>query len=262
MRDRPTLIPTSALTTTEIAEIRRRIGPHPVWRLYFETALEALERGEDNRAFLFSKTGGLIMAIAFNTLTVMTAMSPLSESELAVMIQHFGATELHLDEDLAKRVRAAAGDRVNADLELLFYKIPEDIAADDQPAIERLGPEALQEIRDFTRRWNPSTIFSDWMIDLPTSGIRSDGELVALAGVIAEHWGSRTRMLGNFITAPDARGRGHAKALCRALVAKSRATGFKTITLCTTADNIGARRAYEAVGFRRVEVRRQIDLAP
>jgi ribosomal protein S18 acetylase RimI-like enzyme len=257
----PFLTPTSGLSSDAIAEIRRRIGDHPIFRLYFETALEALARGEDNRRFLISEAGGLIQSIDFDTQSVTTAISPLTDAEVGLLIVTGHPVELHLDTALAKRVRRIATNRITADLALRFYILPPDHAVYPDTRCHRLWPSDLTEIRNFARRHNPATIFSDWMIDLPLLGVRLAGELEAIGGVIASHSGSGARMLGNFVTAPEARGQGYAKALCGTLAATSRAAGYDTIALCTTRDNVPACRAYEAVGFRCMETRTQIELA-
>lgn len=255
------LTPTSGLSGADIAEIRRRVGDHPIFRLYFETALDALADGKDDRRFLVSAAGGLIQAIQFDTLAVMTASAPLTEAEAGLLTNNVGPVELHLDTAVAQGVRHAAKHRITADLTLRYYLLPPDHSVDADPRCQPLGPADLAETRDFARRHNPKTVFSDWMIQQPFLGLRVAGECVAVAGVIAGHAGLGTCMLGNFVTAPEARGRGYAKALCRTLAAAARQAGYANIALCTTEDNIAACRAYEAVGFRCVETRRQVELA-
>lgn len=258
---RSALIPTSRLSTTDVAEIRRRIGDHPVFRLYFETALEALDRGEDNRRFRVSAAGGLIQAIDFDTLTVMTAIGALTEMELALIIAEPPPIELHLERNTAETVRRIAPGRITADLELRYYTLAPEHPVKPDPRCERLHAENLPEIRAFAHGYNPKTVFSDWMIELPLYGLREAGELMAIGGVIDRHAGLGVCMLGNFVTATKARGRGYAKALCRTLVAGLRTEGYRTTTLCTTTDNVAARRAYEAVGFRCLEMRVQLELS-
>ena len=261
MSGRPALVPTSALSAANIAEIRRRIGDHLIFRLYFETALEALQNGEDNRRFLLSGAGGLIQAIDFDTLTVMTATGTVTGAEAGLLTTAAGATELHLPPAHAEPVRRIAHDRITGDLELRYSALSMDHAVEPGPHCQRLGPDNLAEIRAFARRHNPKTVFSDWMIELPVFGLRIDGVLMAIGGVITTHAGLGACMLGNFVTAPFARRRGHAKSLCRTLVAAMANAGYQRIALCTAADNVAACRAYETVGFRCLETRVQIDLA-
>ena len=255
------MVPTSALSAANIAEIRRRIGEHPIFRLYFETALRALNAGEDNRRFMLSEAGGLIQSIQFDTLLVMTVTSPVTDEEIGLLTTEQAAIELHLDAAVSPVVRRVAASRITADQELRYYVLPADSPLAAGPRCLRLGQSDLAEVRDFARRHNPKSVFSDWMIDLAMFGLRAGGALEAIGGVIARDAETSTCMLGNFITAPQARGKGHAQALCRMLVHTLRQEGFRTIALCTTADNVAACRAYEAVGFQCVETRTQLDLS-
>ena len=80
------------------------------------------------------------------------------------------------------------------------------------------------------------------------------GGVIAMAGEIAN--------VGNFLTAPYARGRGLARAVAATLVHGLADHGIATVTLGTNDDNVAAWRAYEAIGFRCFDRAVQLNLSP
>jgi ribosomal protein S18 acetylase RimI-like enzyme len=57
--------------------------------------------------------------------------------------------------------------------------------------------------------------------------------------------------LARLVIAPGDRGRGHGRALTRALAVEARRRGFGEVWLRVRPENAPARRAYEAAGFGR-----------
>jgi GNAT superfamily N-acetyltransferase len=58
--------------------------------------------------------------------------------------------------------------------------------------------------------------------------------------------------IGGVFTPPDLRGRGYARAVVAGSLVAVRASGVTRAVLFTGDDNVAARRAYEAIGFRRI----------
>lgn len=58
--------------------------------------------------------------------------------------------------------------------------------------------------------------------------------------------------IGGVYTPPEHRGRGYARAVVAGSLVAVAATGVRRAILFTDADNVAARRAYEAIGFREV----------
>ena len=65
--------------------------------------------------------------------------------------------------------------------------------------------------------------------------------------------------LARLVVAPDARGRGHGRALTRALADEARRRGFAEVWLRVVPDNGAAIRAYEAAGFARATPEQEDD---
>ena len=57
--------------------------------------------------------------------------------------------------------------------------------------------------------------------------------------------------LARLVVAPDLRGRGHGRALTRALADEAHRRGFDDVWLRVVPENAAAIRAYEAAGFSR-----------
>ncbi len=118
-------------------------------------------------------------------------------------------------------------------------------AADDPEAL-RLTTADVPEMLDLVARTRPGPFLARTVELGHYLGIRRDGTLVAMAG-------ERMRMPGwteisAVCTAPEARGQGLAGRLVRAVTAGIRARGDRPM-LHAAADNTGAIRLYEALGF-------------
>ena len=84
-------------------------------------------------------------------------------------------------------------------------------------------------------------------------GVRAEGRLIAMAGT--RMWPcAEWREVSAVCTDPDYRGRGLAAALIRVIAAEFARSGTRTFLHCH-AENAGAIRLYEALGFR---IRRQM----
>jgi ribosomal protein S18 acetylase RimI-like enzyme len=125
---------------------------------------------------------------------------------------------------------------------------------EESPRAEHLGAPDVAEMLGLAQRTRPGP-FSERTIELGTYlGIRADGVLVAMAG-------ERMRIPGHteisaVCTDDRHRGRGLGSELVRALVAAIVARG-EVPFLHAVADNVGAIRLYEKLGFttrRMVEV--------
>lgn len=127
------------------------------------------------------------------------------------------------------------------------------IGAPDAEAI-RLGPADVPEMLDLVRRTEPGP-FLPRTIELGTYlGIRRGGALVAMAGERLRPTGFTE--ISAVCTDPAHRGQGLATRLIRAVGVGIDARG-ETAFLHTGADNAGAIRVYEALGFT---LRRRITL--
>ncbi|HET6222925.1 MAG TPA: GNAT family N-acetyltransferase [Dongiaceae bacterium] len=255
-------VPTSALSGSDIADVRRIVAGHPVFALYFETALDALANGLDNRSALIGGARqGAILSIDFDGLTIRTTIGALTPAELALAPQTDRRAELHLAPAHLATVRRRCAARIEATRTLRYYRLDTttDLIAD--PRCRRLGPADLVMVTDFYRRHYPATVFSRWMLDEAFLGLFADGELLACGGVISRNARLAAANVGNFLTHPAHRRRGLGRALVASLVELLAGDGVRRFLLGANADNIGACRAYEAVGFRLIEARPQLDLA-
>jgi GNAT superfamily N-acetyltransferase len=82
-------------------------------------------------------------------------------------------------------------------------------------------------------------------------GLRADGELVSAGGCHVYSPAQRVAALGNIVTHPDHRGRGHAAAVTARLCAGVLKT-VDHVGLNVKANNAAAVRCYERLGFRPV----------
>lgn len=118
-----------------------------------------------------------------------------------------------------------------------------------------LGPDDVPEMLDLVARTRPGP-FATRTIEMGTYlGIREGGALVAMAGerMRPPGWSE----ISAVCTAPQARGRGYGSRLVRAVGAAVRARGDVPF-LHTAAENVGALRLYEQLGFT---LRRTLEFA-
>ncbi|SDK11941.1 FR47-like protein [Actinopolyspora mzabensis] len=114
------------------------------------------------------------------------------------------------------------------------------------PAVVELGTDDVPEMLDLTERTSPGP-FRPRTRELGTYlGIRENGTLVAMAGERLRPTGWSE--ISAVCTAPEARGRGHAARLVRALIERIEGRGERPF-LHVAAANTGARALYERLGF-------------
>lgn len=78
-----------------------------------------------------------------------------------------------------------------------------------------------------------------------------DGETLVGYGEVWEDREEHEAELARLVIAPQYRGRGHGRAMTRALAEEAHRRGFDGVWLRVVAENVAARRAYEAAGFER-----------
>lgn len=252
--------PFAALATDELAMLANLTRTHPVFCVYVSDALAATQDGATNRTAMLGLDGtGAALGIVFERMEVRTIIGRLSPTEERAIADLPHAGELHVDRPAAGRINDRLGRRVIAARELQYYALAQRPAHAPDPRCALLGREHLQIITEFFASHYPQTIFSSWMLERPFLGIVEHGELVACGGVVAAAEGIAN--VGNFLTAPSARGRGLCRAVAATLAHHLFDKGMSQVTLATTEDNIAACRAYEATGFRCFDRRVQLDLS-
>lgn len=254
------LIATSSLGNRRIADARARLGDHPMHRFYFESALEALSDGIDNRMHHLSPAGGIVQAIAFDDKLALSTHGPLDTDDLALIAVLPNEMELHVEASQQAALEALLGRRVMLVRELKYYRRQSDEATGPDTRCRRLGEADFGRVRAFLRAHYRGTVLSDWMNAFPFVGCFDDDALVCVAGVVAGAASLRTAIVGNLFSDPSARGRGHASATVRSLISVLVESGYHDLLLATTEDNVPAWRIAEAAGFELVERRVQIDV--
>ena len=202
---------------------------------------------------------GAALGIVFERMEVRTIIGRLAATEERAIADLPHAGELHVDHSAARRIRDRLGRRVVDAHELQYYALAQRPACAPDPRCSRLGCKDLKMLTEFFASHYPQTIFSPWMLERLFLGIVEHGELVACGGVVAAAEGISN--VGNFLTAPSARGRGLCRAIAATLAHHLFDQGMSQVTLGTTEDNTAACRAYEATGFRCFDRRMQLDLA-
>ncbi|KRF30597.1 GNAT family N-acetyltransferase [Nocardioides sp. Soil805] len=133
--------------------------------------------------------------------------------------------------------------------------------------IEQLGPDDWQEFREIRMRAlaDAPTAFSMTLADAeeqpeevwrgrldqgdPILAVRDGDRLVAMGGGWRPPEDPDRVMVWGMWTAPEARGRGYARALLDHLVDDARSYGASTVELHVTEGNDNARRLYEDCDF-------------
>ncbi|MEU9021482.1 GNAT family N-acetyltransferase [Actinomadura sp. NPDC048394] len=118
--------------------------------------------------------------------------------------------------------------------------------------VVELGADSVPEMLDLVGRARPGPFWSRTREMGTYVGIRENGRLVAMAGERLRPPGWTE--ISAVCTAPEARGRGHAARLVRALAARIEARGERPF-LHVAEENTGAVALYERLGF---EVRKRV----
>ncbi len=255
--------PYCALDAAGRALLRAIVGPHPVFRLYLESAIEAAAGGDRSRSVLIGRSGaGAALAIEFDEVTVRTVVGSLDDDELAAVCSVGRRAELHVPEALRAAAVARCGSGILADQGIRYYRRAVDPGPPPDPRCRRLGTGDYAAVAALLRVHHPATVFSRWMLDDTVIGLCEDGRLVACGGVIARHVGLSTVVLGNFVTAAERRGEGLARTVMRRLLSSLWTDGIRLATLCATAGNLAACRSYEAMGFEAMGEGAELVIGP
>jgi ribosomal protein S18 acetylase RimI-like enzyme len=123
------------------------------------------------------------------------------------------------------------------------------IRAVDTNDVERLGPSHCDELSTFYEKSYPRNWFMPHMLETGQYFcIRSQGALVAVAGVHVYSPEYGVAALGNITTAPEHRGKGLGRRvtahLCKSLLERT-----NTVGLNVHAENESAIRCYQGLGF-------------
>lgn len=121
-----------------------------------------------------------------------------------------------------------------------------------RPELARLGPDALVPLQALYADYSASAFTDDQLTTGVFYGVydpAQPGRLLAAGGthLVAPRYGIAA--VGNLYTRPEARGRGYASAITSAVVADLLAGSCRDVILNVAADNTGARRVYERLGF-------------
>jgi ribosomal protein S18 acetylase RimI-like enzyme len=252
--------PFASLTTDELEMLANLTCTHPVFRVYVSDARAATHDGATNRTAMLGVDGtGAALGIVFERTEVRTIIGRLSETEEWVVADLPQGGELHSDQAAARRIKYRLGRRVIGAHELRYYALDRRPPRAPDARCIRLGSDHLKMLTDFFASHYPHTIFSPWMLERLFLGIVENGKLAACGGVVAA--GDGIANVGNFLTAPNARGRGQCRAIAATLAHQLFDQGMSQVTLGTTKDNTAACRAYEAIGFRCFDRQMQLDLA-
>jgi GNAT superfamily N-acetyltransferase len=254
------LRPLSALSTEERDWIVQFLGTDGVLPLYFDTAIEDLARGIDNRLVLIGRDRqGLVLGITFAGLEVFTIVGTLTDVELRCTYTRPMPGELHVTTALADHLRPDLRDRLIAEL-AMRTETSAIGARSSHPNCQIMTIADADRLTAFYDRYNPRHVFSPWMLKHPFIAVVERGEILAGAGVLALSRRLGWALIGNFLTRPDQRGRGLARRVGETLLATLARNGIEHAALVTTDDNAAARSVYRDLGFVLAEARVELDL--
>jgi GNAT superfamily N-acetyltransferase len=254
------LRPLSALSAEERDWVTKFLGNDGVLPLYFDTAVEDLTRGIDNRLVLIGRERhGLVLGITFAGLEVFTIIGSLDDSELRATYTRPMQGELHVTAELAAWLRPCLGERLAAELAMRTEICTIGTRAPD-PLCQVMTRDDADRLADFYNRYNPRHVFSPWMLEHPFIAVVEQGEILAGAGVLALSQRLGWALIGNFLTRPDQRGRGLARRVGQTLLAALGRNRIGHAALVTTDDNAAARSVYRDLGFALAEAGVELDL--
>jgi GNAT superfamily N-acetyltransferase len=254
------LRPLSALSAEERHWIAQFLATDATLALYFDTAIEDLARGIDNRLILIGRARhGLILGIAFAGLEAFSIVGTLDDDELATAYQRPMPAELHVAPAMAERLRPRVAARLFVE-HVMRIETCTIGARNPDPLCEVLSRDDADRLTAFYATHNPRNVFSPWMLEHPFIAVTEQGEILAGAGVLAMSRRLGWALIGNFLTRPDRRGRGLAARVGETLLAALARNGISHAALVTTDDNAAARRVYGGLGFVLAEARVELDL--
>jgi RimJ/RimL family protein N-acetyltransferase len=257
------LRPLSAVSANDRDWLAGFIADQPILSLYFETALEDLARGIDNRLVLIGRQRrGFILGLAFDMADVVTVFGVLDGDEIKMVASRPRRVEVCARVGMAEAVQTHCEDRLEGVFGMRIYARSTEPTATADPRSRRLTPNDLSIAAAFYRAHYPQTVFSAWMLDLPFLALFDGGRIVAAAGVLAISRRRRWAIIGNFLTDPAWRGRGLAKRVGSDLISMLKTDGVDHVALVTTDQNEAAWRVYEGLGFGLAERWVQLDLKP
>jgi GNAT superfamily N-acetyltransferase len=127
-------------------------------------------------------------------------------------------------------------------------------------AVERMTPADVPALTALYAAGYPGSWFDPRQIATGHYyGLRVNGELVSAAGCHVYSPAQRVAALGNIVTHPAHRGRGHAAAVTARLCAELLKT-VDHVGLNVKADNAAAVRCYERLGFRPVAEYEEVEV--
>ena len=254
------LRPLSALSAEERDWVGRFLGNDGTLALYFDTAVEDLARGIDNRLILIGRERcGLILGITFAGLEAFTVVGSLDDGELDAACTRPMPGELHVTTELADRLRPRVNARLVAECAMRIETCAIGARSQD-PTCRRMVQADADSLTAFYSAHNPRNVFSPWMLEHPFIAVVEQGEILAGAGVLALSRRLGWALIGNFLTRPDQRRRGLAKRVGETLLAELARNGIGHAALVTTDDNAAARSVYRDLGFAVAEARVELDL--
>jgi RimJ/RimL family protein N-acetyltransferase len=252
--------PLSAISAEDRLWITDFLATDATLALYFDTAMEDLARGVDNRLILIGrKRRGLILGIAFARLEAFSIIGTLDDDELATSYARPMPAELHATPEIAARLRPRLAARLATEHAMRIEICTIGTRTPDSLCRE-LTPGHADRLTAFYNTHNPRNVFSPFMLEHPFIALMEQDEIVAGAGVLALSRRLRWALIGNFLTRPDRRGRGLASRVGESLLAALGRNGISHVALVTTDDNAAARRVYAGLGFALVEARVELDL--
>jgi GNAT superfamily N-acetyltransferase len=254
------LRPLSALSAEELDWIASFLGHDGILPLYFDTAIEDLARGIDNRLVLIGRERkGLVLGITFAGLEAFTIVGALDEAELRATYTRPMPGELHVTAALAEHLRPHLRDRLVAARAMRTETCTIGTGSAD-PQCQVMTHADAGRLTAFYDRHNPRHVFSPWMLEHPFIAVVEQGEILAGAGVLALSHRLGWALIGNFLTRPDQRGRGLARRVGETLLATLQRNRISHAALVTTDDNAAARSVYRDLGFALAEARVELDL--
>jgi len=117
--------------------------------------------------------------------------------------------------------------------------------------VERLTLDDVEELKALYAVGYPANWFDPRQIEIGYFGLREQGQLICAAGAHVYSPRQRVEALGNIVTHPDHRGRGHAAAVTARLCAELLPT-TDHIGLNVKAENASAVACYRRLGFEPI----------